>query len=87
MISLLNFIIITLEIRLLNIFVLLASLNVLPPWAKIIEILVSVVNAFNSVRILVDNLKKWNNMKTQILYLINKAKLVWNVGGLKQTRW
>lgn len=72
----------------LSIFVLLVSLNILPPWARLVEILVSIVNAIKSVGKLLTNLKKnVKNMKTRILKMISKTKLVWNVGGLKQTHW
>lgn len=72
----------------LSIFVLLVSLNVLPPWARLVEILVSIVNAIKSVGKFLTNLKKnVKNMKTRISNLISKTKLVWNVGGLKKTHW
>ena len=67
----------------LNIFVLLVSLNFLPPWASLLEILISVVNTIKSVGKLVTNLKK--NGKSMMTKIIFKTKPVWNVGGLKQT--
>lgn len=64
------------------------SLNILPPWARLVEILISIVNAIKSGGKLITNLKKnGKNMKTRIIKIVSKAKLVWNVGGLKQTHW
>jgi hypothetical protein len=55
----------------------------LPPWARLVEILVSMVNAIKSVGKLITNLNK--NVKSMKTRIISKAKPVWNVGGLKQT--
>jgi hypothetical protein len=55
---------------------------------KLVEILVSLVSAIKSVGKLLTKLKiNWKNMKTKIKKIIYKTKLVWNMGGLKQTRW
>ena len=57
-----------------------------PPWTRLVEILVSIVNALKSVGILLTNSKNnWKNMKTRMMKIVSKTKPVWNMGGLKQT--
>lgn len=78
--------------RLQSIFVLLVSLNLLPAWAGLVSLLISIKDVLLNVGKLFINLKKnRKHMKTRIIQFISKAKGVWNtvgkICGLKQTHF
>ncbi|RGU59512.1 hypothetical protein DWW56_14540 [Phocaeicola vulgatus] len=67
--------------RLQSIFVLLVSLNLLPPWAELVSLLISIKDVLLNVGKLFINLKNRKHMKTRIIKFISKAKGVWNTVG------
>ncbi len=68
--------------RLQSIFVLLVSLNLLPAWAELVALLISIKDVLLNMGILFINLKtNRKHMKTRIIQLISKAKGVWNTVG------
>lgn len=71
--------------RLQSIFVLLVSLNLLPAWAGLVAILISIKDVLVNVGKLFINLKKnRKHMKTRVMRIISKTKGVWNtVGALR----
>lgn len=66
--------------RLQAIFVLLVSLNLLPPWAQFVSLLIAIKDVQMNVGKLFINLKNSKLMKTSII-IISKAKGVWNTVG------
>ena len=69
------------KIRLLDIFVLLVSFKLLPPWAELMATLIPIINVLRSVGKLIINLKSVTRMKTSIMRIVYKAKGVWNTVG------
>jgi len=55
------------------------SLNVLPPWADLAGLLISIKDVIYNVGKFFINLKNGQNMKTNLMKSIYKAKLVWNM--------
>ena len=67
--------------RLQSIFVLLVGFNLLPPWAELVAILISIKDVLLNVGKLFINLKNRKHMETKISQIKANAKGVWNTVG------